>query len=334
MSSLLYRLGRWCADHAWRTITIWLVVLVGVGVLAGTVGKPLTSQISIPGTTFEKVLDGLGARSPRPPVVPGPWCSRAATQPFTDEQRAAVEDVFASWAELPHVKRVNNPFEAQAELDESAADIAAAAATIEDGQARARRGPCRRSARASCSSPAARRCSTSSSPRTPTTRRSPPCASRSSRAVPSSRQGRAELEQGEADLTAGRAQYEDGKAVADATVGHPPRERGRPARRRPGAVRRQRPVRAGRRPGADPRARRHRPRRRRRHRALQRRDHPGHLAHRPRRGHRPDRRARRARRRRSAASSPPACRCSSRCSASAWAWRVPWPSRCSPTSTR
>ena len=35
MSSLLYRLGRWCATHAWRTLTIWLVVLVGLGVLAG-----------------------------------------------------------------------------------------------------------------------------------------------------------------------------------------------------------------------------------------------------------------------------------------------------------
>ncbi len=64
MSSLLYRLGRWCAAHAWRTLTIWLVLLVGLGVLAGTVGKPLTSQISIPGTTFQKVIDGLGKEIP------------------------------------------------------------------------------------------------------------------------------------------------------------------------------------------------------------------------------------------------------------------------------
>ena len=60
MSSLLYRLGRWCAAHAWRTLALWLALLVGLGVLAGTVGTPLTSQISIPGTQFEKVIDRLG----------------------------------------------------------------------------------------------------------------------------------------------------------------------------------------------------------------------------------------------------------------------------------
>ena len=116
MSSLLYRLGRWCATHAWRTLTIWLVVLVGLGVLAGTVGKPLTSQISIPGTTFQKVIDGLGGEIPEAAGGVGTVVLQSTDgSAITDEQRAAAEEVFATWAEVPHVKRVIDPFEAQDE---------------------------------------------------------------------------------------------------------------------------------------------------------------------------------------------------------------------------
>ena len=158
MSSLLYRLGRWCAAHAWRTLTIWLVLLVGLGALAGTVGKPLTSQISIPGTTFQKVIDGLGKEIPEAAGGAGTVVLQSTDgSPITDEQRAAAEEVFATWASVPHVKRVNNPFEAQASLDKSATDLAAAATKLEDGQAAAGRRPRAARARARASSPAARR---------------------------------------------------------------------------------------------------------------------------------------------------------------------------------
>ena len=50
MSSLLYRLARWSAAHAWAVLAAWLVVLTGVGALAVTVGQPLSSRVSIPGT--------------------------------------------------------------------------------------------------------------------------------------------------------------------------------------------------------------------------------------------------------------------------------------------
>ena len=136
MSSLLYRLGRWCAAHSWRTLTVWLVLLVGLGALAGTLGKPLTSQISIPGTTFQKVIDGLGKEIPQAAGGAGTVVLQTTDgTPITDEQRAAAEQVFATWGTVPHVKRVNNPFEAQAGLDKSATDLADAATKLKDGQA-------------------------------------------------------------------------------------------------------------------------------------------------------------------------------------------------------
>ena len=64
MSTALYRLGRWCATHAWRTIVFWLVLLTGVGVLAVTVGQPLGNGFTIPGADFEKVRQQLGEEIP------------------------------------------------------------------------------------------------------------------------------------------------------------------------------------------------------------------------------------------------------------------------------
>ena len=64
MSSLLYRLGRWSATHAWRVVAIWVVLLAVVGAMAGTLGKPLSSRITIPDTQFQRVLDTLGREIP------------------------------------------------------------------------------------------------------------------------------------------------------------------------------------------------------------------------------------------------------------------------------
>ena len=218
MSSVLYRLGRWCAAHAWRTLALWLVVLIGVGTLAATVGKPLTSQISIPGTEFEKVLDRLGGEIPEAAGGAGTVVLESGDEPFTEAQQAAVEDVFASWAEVPHVKRVTNPFEAQAQLDQSAADIAAAATTIEDGQREldAGRATLGEGELQLSGGEALLDQLVAANPDDPTI---PGLREQLESGRAELEKGRAELEQGEADLAAGRAQYDDGKAVADATAG-------------------------------------------------------------------------------------------------------------------
>ena len=218
MSSLLYRLGRWCAAHAWRTLALWLALLVGLGVLAGTVGKPLTSQISIPGTQFEKVIDQLGQEIPEAAGGAGTVVLESTDgEPITDARRAAAEQVFATWAQVPHVKRVNNPFEAQDKLDQSATDLAAAATELEDGQAQldAGREKLAQGQGQLADGEALLKQLEAANPDDPS--------------LPALRQqvdaGRAQLEdakatveQGQAELTAGRAQYEDGKAVAAATA--------------------------------------------------------------------------------------------------------------------
>jgi RND superfamily putative drug exporter len=57
MATLLYRLGK-TAYRRWPVfVAAWLVVLVGIGVVAGTLSKPMTDSFSIPGIPSEEAAD-------------------------------------------------------------------------------------------------------------------------------------------------------------------------------------------------------------------------------------------------------------------------------------
>ncbi|HMM95986.1 MMPL family transporter [Phycicoccus sp.] len=135
MSTALYRLGRWCAAHAWRVVAAWLVVLAVAGALAGTIGRPLTNQVSIPGTEFERVLSNLGTQIPSAAGGFGRVVLKSDTGSFTTEQKAAVAQAMRQWEGLPHVERVVDPFAAQQQIDESAAKLAASKQQLAEGQA-------------------------------------------------------------------------------------------------------------------------------------------------------------------------------------------------------
>ena len=64
MALRLYRLGRWCATHAKRVLALWLVVLVAAGAAALAFGRPMTNEVSVPGSDFERVLGGLQTEIP------------------------------------------------------------------------------------------------------------------------------------------------------------------------------------------------------------------------------------------------------------------------------
>ncbi|WP_377639686.1 MMPL family transporter [Oryzobacter terrae] len=141
MSSLLYRLGRWSATHAWRVIALWVVLLAVVGAMAGTLGKPLSSRITIPDTQFQRVLDTLGREIPDAAGGFATVVLQSDDGAFTPEQQEVVEGVLDDWRAVPHVTRVIDPFEAQEQLDSSGAaldeartDLDAGKAKLEDGR--------------------------------------------------------------------------------------------------------------------------------------------------------------------------------------------------------
>ena len=131
MATALYRLGRWCAAHAWRVIAAWVVVLVSVGASAAVFGNPLSSDVSIPGSDFQRVVDQLGREIPEAEGGMGTVVFRSESGAFTAAQQAAVADVLRQWGELPEVKTVQDPFADQARLDEVAQQLDQAEAQLD-----------------------------------------------------------------------------------------------------------------------------------------------------------------------------------------------------------
>jgi RND superfamily putative drug exporter len=63
---MLARTAAWCYRRRWRVLIAWIVVLVGVNVLAQTVGGDLLKTFSLPGTESQRTFDVLKQDFARP----------------------------------------------------------------------------------------------------------------------------------------------------------------------------------------------------------------------------------------------------------------------------
>jgi RND superfamily putative drug exporter len=143
MASLLYRLGRFSARRAWLVIVAWVVILGLAGGAFALFGGTLTSAVSIPGTATQKVSDELAEKFPAASGGRGTVVfTTTDDSAFTDEQKTAIADLLTKTESLDDVKATTNPFETQAQLDDSAqkivdgrAQIADATAKLDAGQA-------------------------------------------------------------------------------------------------------------------------------------------------------------------------------------------------------
>lgn len=136
MATLLYRLGRWSADHAWRVLAAWIVVLATLGGLAAAFSTPATTVVNIPDAKFAAVLDRMEERVPG---VTGTTGTAVFTTddgtPFTAEQRTAIDGVLAQWEKAPHVQDVVDPFDSQRRLDQAGRKLAAGEDRLAEGEA-------------------------------------------------------------------------------------------------------------------------------------------------------------------------------------------------------
>jgi len=62
---VLARIGRWTFTHRWATLGLWVVAIVGLGVIAGTQGSQFSEEMSIPSSEsadgFQILEDNFGA---------------------------------------------------------------------------------------------------------------------------------------------------------------------------------------------------------------------------------------------------------------------------------
>ena len=133
MAILLHKLGRWCAQHRWTVIGIWAAVLALVSISAVTFMRPLTNDISIPGSRFETVLETLREEIPEASGTTGTVVF-TSDEPFTDEQQAAITDVIEQWNAIDEVEAID-PFVSQDQLDGTQGELDAGRAELESGAA-------------------------------------------------------------------------------------------------------------------------------------------------------------------------------------------------------
>ena len=113
ISLLLARLARALAHHWKRSLAVAVAVIVGLGVLAGTVGGTSSDDFSIPGTETQRALDLLKAHSPGQAGADATLVFSTTSGKITDPAKvAAIDGALAQIAKQPDVAAAPSPFAA------------------------------------------------------------------------------------------------------------------------------------------------------------------------------------------------------------------------------
>ena len=107
MSSMLYRLGRATAAHPWRTVSAWLVVVVGVLALAASAGGTTQDDWDVPGADGQVGLDALRTHLPES----GGASALVAIHDSDGDAlaRADLSRLASELEDVPHVVQVSPP---------------------------------------------------------------------------------------------------------------------------------------------------------------------------------------------------------------------------------
>jgi RND superfamily putative drug exporter len=109
---MLRRLATSCYKHRWRVLVSWVVLLVGVNVLAQTVGGDLLKTFSLPGSESQSAFDVLkrdfARKGDTGDLVFKVNGSERVTSPRV---MAEIEPVMAELVQQPHVVSVSSPYD-------------------------------------------------------------------------------------------------------------------------------------------------------------------------------------------------------------------------------
>ena len=111
MARALYPLGRRCAEHGRLAVAAWVVLAVAVSLVANTVGRETSNNLTLPGTNSTKATDLLDDRLPRqangtnPVVLEAPQGQRLTS----GANRKAVDDTVKSLERNRYVRSATSP---------------------------------------------------------------------------------------------------------------------------------------------------------------------------------------------------------------------------------
>ncbi len=110
MSSFLYRLGRWVAQRAKLVLVVWLVALLGSGIVAVAAGGELQDDLTIPGTEAQEGIDVLERQFPEAAGTSGQVLFVAPEGEQVGRHRDEIEDIVDRLEKVDHVVLVTDPF--------------------------------------------------------------------------------------------------------------------------------------------------------------------------------------------------------------------------------
>jgi RND superfamily putative drug exporter len=111
MSQFLYRLGRRCAAHPFRTLGVWVVLAVAVFGVGSAVGGDPVNDYRVPGVESQDASDTLAARFPDFAGSSGRVVFHVDQGRIDDPaNRAAIEGAVGRLADGPDVTVVSDPF--------------------------------------------------------------------------------------------------------------------------------------------------------------------------------------------------------------------------------
>jgi RND superfamily putative drug exporter len=104
------RFATWTTGHRKTVIIGWIVALIGVGMVSGSVGSAFTEEFKLPSSDSQEAFDLLETKFPAQSGESATIVFKAASGVEAPVVERKMEGVFAKAEELPHVSEVVSPY--------------------------------------------------------------------------------------------------------------------------------------------------------------------------------------------------------------------------------
>ena len=110
---MLERMAAWCYRHRWATLAIWVVALIGFGVLQSTAGGDYSNDFSLPGAESQEAYDLLREKYPAFSGDTADIVFEAEGGVDDPQVQRTMEDLFAEISKVDLVVAVESPYSEQ-----------------------------------------------------------------------------------------------------------------------------------------------------------------------------------------------------------------------------
>ena len=107
------RLATWCTGHRKTVILGWIVALIGIGMIAGSVGSNFSEDFKLPSSDSQEAFDLLETKFPAQSGDTVTIVYKAQGGVEAPAVRREMEGIFATVAKVPHVSEVASPYEGE-----------------------------------------------------------------------------------------------------------------------------------------------------------------------------------------------------------------------------